>query len=173
MERNVFICDEICIKSKPNKINFFRLKSDIEEIISTSKIMNGIILIQSLHTTCSVFFEEMVHDVDDMNYEYLQRDLLRGLNKLFPKQLMYDDYYDYPGIKHREYCEEKFIEYQRNPQILLNADAHLKATIIGESVSLIIKNGVLQTGEFGEVYFVDFDCNRERNRKCLVAIYGE
>lgn len=169
----MFVTEEVRFQTKANNVSFFRLKENLEKFVNDKKLNNGIIIIQSMHTTCSLFFEEMVHDVDEIGHESLHRDLIRGMNRIFPKQVLYDDYYDYPGKEHRKYNMENYACYQENPSILLNADAHLKASLMGASVTLIIINGSIQTGEFGDIYFVDWDSNRARERKCLISFYGE
>ena len=56
---------------------------------------------------------------------------------------------------------------------MLNTDAHLKASIYGtNSQSLILKDGELQIGSLGRVYFVDWDRLRERDRTINVIIMG-
>jgi secondary thiamine-phosphate synthase enzyme len=43
-----------------------------------------------------------------------------------------------------------------------NSDAHLKASLIGSSCSIIIENGRLKLGTWQGVYFCDFDGPRTR-----------
>ena len=56
---------------------------------------------------------------------------------------------------------------------LLNADAHLKSTLLGSSATLEVDEGKLGVGSTGYVYFVDFDRAEGRNRKCKIIIIGE
>ena len=57
---------------------------------------------------------------------------------------------------------------------MLNTDAHLKSSIYGtNSVTLIIKDGQLQLGAMGRIYFVDWDTLRPRNRKINLFVMGE
>lgn len=169
----MFVSKELSFTSKFNRYSFFNIKEELHKFVQENNLKNGFMVVQSVHTTCSVFFEEFVHDTDDMGYEYLQKDLIKGLNKVFPKQVLYDDYYAYPGPNHRKKSNEEFECFRENPAILLNADAHLKASILGSSVTIIIKEGKMQTGDFGDIYFVDWDSNRSRERKCIVAFLGE
>ena len=57
--------------------------------------------------------------------------------------------------------------------ISLNGPAHLKSTMIGASQTFVIDQGVLQSGPFGSIWFVDFDTARPRKRKCVLCINGE
>jgi len=49
-----------------------------------------------------------------------------------------------------------------------NADAHIKASIIGTSVSLIIENGDLLLGRWQGIFFCEFD--GPRRRKIFIKI---
>jgi secondary thiamine-phosphate synthase enzyme len=66
------------------------------------------------------------------------RDILMWLNRLVPK--------DVPGFKHAEG----------------NSDAHLKASLVGSSVTLLIENGGPALGTWQGVFFCEFDGPRDR-----------
>ncbi|MBC8588910.1 YjbQ family protein [Paratissierella segnis] len=157
-------------ETKFPKIHFFNITDKIEEVISESSIKNGTVTVQSLHTTCAVFFEEYVHDEDPVGHDYLQIDLNQGLRKIFPDQVEFNDNYFYPGPKHLNIGGGQHVEFQG---IILNGPAHLKSTLIGASETFVIDEGVLQTGPYGSIWFVDFDYNRPRKRKCVLCINGE
>ena len=56
----------------------------------------------------------------------------------------------------------------------LNTDAHLKSSIFGSpSLTFIVKDGEIQLGALGKVYFVDWDQLRERTRKVQIMVMGE
>jgi secondary thiamine-phosphate synthase enzyme len=65
-------------------------------------------------------------------------DLLLWLNRHIPKEL--------PGFRHAEG----------------NSDSHLKASLVGPSVTLLIENGKPALGTWQGVYFCEFDGPRER-----------
>ena len=73
-------------------------------------------------------------------------DLLIGLNKAFP---------DRSEFRHSEG----------------NSTAHLKASAVGSSVTVIIENGKLLLGTWQGVYFCEFD--PPRSRKFYVKVVGE
>lgn len=68
----------------------------------------------------------------------VQHDLLAKLEKLVPKE---ESYY-----RHAEG----------------NSDSHLKAAMLGNSVTVLVEGGKLQLGQWQGVYFVEFDGPRER-----------
>jgi secondary thiamine-phosphate synthase enzyme len=74
------------------------------------------------------------------------RDLLFALDKTFP---------DRPEFRHAEG----------------NSAAHLKASTIGSSVTVIIEGGKLVLGTWQGVYFCEFD--PPRSRKFYVKVIGE
>ena len=55
----------------------------------------------------------------------------------------------------------------------LNTDAHLRSSIMGRSETVPIVDGEPEIGEFGHIYFVDFDHTRARERNVTVHIIGE
>ena len=65
---------ELCLQTKGKKITFFRITDEVKRFIEETQIINGIITVQTEHTTCAVFFEEMVHDFDIKGDEFLQVD---------------------------------------------------------------------------------------------------
>ena len=164
---------QLSFETMGNKATYFEIREQCREFVKECGIQNGILVVQSPHTTCAVFFEEMVHDFDALGDEYLQADLNKGLNKIFPKQMTYDDYYKYPGVLHRQFSKDNGGAMATRPSALLNGDAHLKATLLGSDKTFIIKDGEILTGQFGYIYFVDFDGNRARKRHCNLCVLGE
>ena len=73
-------------------------------------------------------------------------DMLIGLSKAFP---------DRPEYRHMEG----------------NTTAHLKATIVGSSATIIIENGYPVLGRWQGVYFCEFD--GPRKRRFIVKVMGE
>lgn len=162
---------------------FCNITPQVKEAIANSDIKEGIVTIISPHTTCSVFFEEFVHDyigkgVDEKT-EFLQKDLNLCLQKIVPDQTEMPPAgeYMYPGEAHFKDVESwpNAAEYLPGGDrtALLNADAHIKSTIIGSSATLEVTDGKLGVGSTGYIYFVDFDRTRERTRTCKIIIIGE
>ncbi|MCL2164520.1 MAG: secondary thiamine-phosphate synthase enzyme YjbQ [Oscillospiraceae bacterium] len=74
------------------------------------------------------------------------RDMLLGLREAYP---------DRPHFRHAEG----------------NSAAHLKASAVGSSVTVIIENGKPLLGTWQGIYFCEFD--PPRNRKFYVKVVGE
>ncbi len=133
-----------------------------------SGVTNGILVVYSQHTTCSVFIQE---DADDVNYwgtKFLLQDLVNVFEKIIPT-CRTEGQYLHPGAKHIEMAKGR----DELPAWSLNTDAHLRSVLMGRSESIPIIDGKLQLGEFGCIYFADFDQTRARERTVLFQIIGE
>jgi secondary thiamine-phosphate synthase enzyme len=51
-----------------------------------------------------------------------------------------------------------------------NADSHLKTSLIGSSVTVLLENGRLQLGTWQRIFFCDFD--GPRSRRVEVRVFG-
>ena len=54
-----------------------------------------------------------------------------------------------------------------------NTDAHLRSSIIGRNVTIVMEDGELDLGEFGRIHFIDWDQTRARKRTVQVMLIGE
>lgn len=167
---------QIDLQSKGTKPTYINITDEVREAIKESGIQEGIVTVISPHTTCSVFFEEFAHDMDEDGNESLQLDLNNVLEKIIPDQTELDTYI-YPGEAHYTAVEAwpNALEYLPggDRSALWNGDAHLKSTLLGSSETLEVTEGDLGVGSTGYVYFVDFDRSRPRPRKCKVVVIGE
>lgn len=165
---------ELNLKTYNGRVSYLNITEQIKQSVAESGIENGICLVQSPHTTCSVIFEEYVHDVDFNGDEYLQVDLNKILDRIIPRELSENTNYRYPGQKHLDFLmalDDPL--YPADPGTILNGDAHIRASFFGASESFVVKNSQLMIGTVGYIYFVDFDQNRERDRKCHIVVTGE
>lgn len=166
--------EEIAVKSHGGRVSYLEITEPVKEIVEKSGIKNGMCLVQSPHTTCSVIFEEYVHDHDFNGDEFLQVDLNAILDKIIPRELSENSNYRYPGEKHLEFLMTlDDPNYPCDPGTILNGDAHIRASFFGASESFTLTDSHLNIGSVGYIYFVDFDQNRARNRKCHVMVIGE
>lgn len=150
----------------------------VREAIAASGITNGIAVVMSPHTTCSVHFDEWSHDTEADGQDFLQHDLNAALGRICPDQQDFPpaDGYSYPGPAHFEEVEAwpSAAEYLPggDRSALLNADAHLKASIIGASQTFPVIDGELGFGVTGSIFFADWDRSRPRTRTCRVTVIG-
>lgn len=164
------------LKSKGSEPTFINITEEVKKAIRESGVCNGICVVISPHTTCSVFFEEYAHDKNEIGVESLQEDLNNVLKKIIPNHTSADSYI-YPGEEHYKAVESwpNANDYLPNGDrtALWNGDAHLKSTILGSSETFVVESGELGVGKTGYIYFVDFDSTRSRDRKCKVVVIGD
>lgn len=166
----------LTLQSHGTTPTFVNITAELRAAIAESGIREGTATVISPHTTCAVFFEEFVHDVDENGTEFLQNDLNAALEKIIPNQTGWGQY-QYPGEEHFKAVEAwpDTAAYLPNGDrtALWNCDAHLKATLIGSSETFEVADGTLGVGTTGYCYFVDFDRARARTRKCTIVVMGE
>ena len=115
-----------------------------------------------------------MHDLDFNGDEFLQVDLNRILDRIIPRELTENTDYRYPGPKHLDFLLSlDDPDYAGDAGTILNGDAHIRASFFGASENFIVKEEILMTGTVGSIYFIDFDQNRVRNRKCHILVMGE
>jgi thiamine phosphate synthase YjbQ (UPF0047 family) len=161
------------VESCAGRVSYHNVTDQVKQIIEKSGISDGTVLVQTAHTTCSVIFEEFVHDVDFNGDEFLQVDMNRILDNIIPRELSENTNYRYPGPLHLDFLMSlNDPNYPCDPGTILNGDAHIRASFFGPSEQFIVKECKPLIGDVGYIYFIDFDQNRERNRKCHVMVMG-
>lgn len=164
---------KLTLTSKGNRVTYHEISEQVKEHVLKSGIKEGICVVASPHTTCSVIFEELSYDTDFYGYDYLQLDLNDLLDQLIP-QCKTQGQYHHPGPEHIRVGLEDF-KGKISPEAytMLNTDAHLKSTLLGTSETFVIEEGSLQIGLVGYIYFIDWDQLRVRDRVCHIKIIGE
>lgn len=147
---------------------FHDVTPQVEDVLARSGIRDGILLVHSQHTTCSVLVQEASDDVDYWGTELLMQDLLTVLEGLVPT-CRTEGQYHHPGPRHIEAAKGR----DELPSWSLNTDAHLRSVILGRSQSIPIVDGAMMLGDFGRIFFADFDQVRARERTVRVQIVGE
>ena len=161
-----FLHEQLKLKTVSNRPSYHNITSDVKKIFEKSQINNGVVIVSSPHTTCSVYFDEYMHDVNYYGDDLLQVDLNEVLEKIIPTQTTEGQYHS-PGPEHIKYGMAKTDpNYPALEWTMLNTDGHLRSDLLGASESFIVRDGKLLIGEVGSIYFVDFDQTRERNRMC-------
>lgn len=147
---------------------FHDVTEDVAALLKSSGVTNGIVVVYSQHTTCSVFVQE---DADDVNYwgtKLILQDLVNVFEKIIPT-CRTEGQYLHPGPKHIEMA----LSRSELAAWSLNTDAHLRSVIMGRSQTIPVLDGAMELGEFGRIYFADFDQTRARERTVIVQIIGE
>lgn len=153
----------------PERAPSFRdVTAEVEGVLARSAIQQGLLVVFSQHTTCSVLVQEASDDVDYWGTELLMQDLVAVLEGLMPT-CRTQGQYRHPGPKHIEAA----LSRQEQPAWSLNTDAHLRSVLLGRSQTVPVVDGAMVLGDFGRFYFADFDHTRSRERTVWVQIVGE
>jgi secondary thiamine-phosphate synthase enzyme len=147
---------------------FHDVTDEVESALAASEIRDGILVVFSQHTTCSVLIQEASDDLDYWGTDFLMQDLLGVLEAIIPTCRTQGQYH-HPGPKHIVAALARDEEASWS----LNTDAHLRSVLLGRSVFVPVEDGEMVLGEFGRIYFADFDQVRARERNCRVQIIGE
>ncbi|MEA4965257.1 MAG: secondary thiamine-phosphate synthase enzyme YjbQ [Oscillospiraceae bacterium] len=156
------------VQSRDRAVSFHDVTDKVREIAAASGMKNGIVVVYSHHTTCSVITQECAFDRSMTGLETLQQDLVNVFEDIIPT-CRYEGMYLHPGQEAIDFAatqgEDRFGCH--------NTDAHLRSSIIGRNVTIVMADGELDLGEFGRIHFIDWDQTRARKRTVQVMAVGE
>jgi secondary thiamine-phosphate synthase enzyme len=122
---------------------FLNITPQVENLVTKSRITEGICLVNAMHITASVFIND-----DEIG---LHQDFEEWLEKLAP--------------------HEPVSKYMHNRTGEDNADGHLKRTIMGREVVVAVTDGRLDLGPWEQIFYGEFD--GRRRKLVLVKIIGD
>jgi secondary thiamine-phosphate synthase enzyme len=128
----------------PEERGFRNITRQVEEALRASGVREGLCLVNSMHITSSVFIND--------NEAGLHHDFLKWVEELAP-------FNPSPEVYHHNRTGE------------INADAHLKRTIMGREVVVAITAGQLDFGPREQIFYGEFDGRREK--RVLIKLIGE
>jgi secondary thiamine-phosphate synthase enzyme len=117
-----------------------RITDEVAGIVRASGVREGMALVSAMHITSGVY-------VNDWESGLIE-DIQEWLEKLAPAR---------PDYRHHQTGED-------------NADAHLKRTILGHQVMLPITAGRLDLGPWEQVFYAEFD--GQRQKRAVVKVLG-
>jgi secondary thiamine-phosphate synthase enzyme len=112
---------------------YINITAAIEQCVIESGIREGLVLVNAMHITASVFIND---DESGLHHDYE-----KWLERLAPEK-------PYSQYEHNGYED--------------NADAHLKRTIMGREVVVAITNGKLDLGPWEQIFYGEFDGKRKK-----------
>jgi secondary thiamine-phosphate synthase enzyme len=128
----------------PDRMGFVNITPQVEAAVRKSQITDGLVLVNAMHITASVFIND-----DESG---LHSDYKKWLEQLAPFDASPQRY------AHNRTGED-------------NADAHMKRQIMGREVVVAITNGKLDFGPWEQIFYGEFD--GRRNKRVLIKIIGE
>ncbi len=127
----------------PARRGFVNLTPQVERVVRESGVREGLVLVNAMHITASVF----VNDDE------------RGLH------------HDYEAWLERLAPHAPTDQYRHNDTGEDNADAHLKRQVMGREVVVAITGGRLDFGTWEQIFYGEFDGRRAK--RVLVKVIGE
>ena len=156
------------VMSNNGIVTFHNVTAQVKELLKESGIQNGTVTVYSHHTTCCVITQEAAFDMSMTGLETLQQDFVEMFEQILPTQRK-EGMYLHPGPKALKFAEE----HDEDARGCHNPDAHLRSALVGRSEVIAVYDGEMDLGEFGFIYFIDFDKTRARQRTVDVIIMGE
>lgn len=127
-----------------DRMQLINITERINEIVRKSGVKDGIVHLQSLHTTTSVFINEwqdaLLHDVRQFLEDLVNR----------------DDYFRHNDPNYSD-CERR------------NADSHLRGMVMGQSLCLQVRNSTVLLGTWQSIILAEFDGPRSRSVSIQVS----
>lgn len=160
--------EDFKVQSNHRVCTFHDVTTQTKEIVGRSGIKNGIVVVYSRHTTCSVITQECAFDMSMTGLETLQQDLIDSFERFIPTCTR-EGIFLHPGPKALKFAEE----HGEDARGCHNTDAHLRSSVIGRSQTIVLIDGVPDLGDYGFIHFIDFDHTRARERTVQVMIIGE
>jgi secondary thiamine-phosphate synthase enzyme len=122
---------------------FINITPQVNTCLEESGIREGLVLVNAMHITASVFIND---DESGLHQDYEE-----WLEKLAP--------------------HEPISQYRHNNTGEDNGDAHLKRQVMGREVVVAITGGKLDFGPWEQIFYGEFDGRRKK--RVLVKIMGE
>ncbi len=122
---------------------FVNITPAVEECLRKSSVREGMVLVNAMHITASVFIND---DEPGLHQDYEE-----WLEKLAP--------------------HEPVSRYRHNLTGEDNGDAHLKRQVMGREVVVAVTAGKLDFGPWEQIFYGEFD--GRRRKRVLVKIIGE
>lgn len=128
-----------------DRMQLLNITDRINEVVRKSGVRDGIVHLQSLHTTTAVFLSEW------------QDALVDDVKAFFDEVIERERYYRHNDPEHSD-CERR------------NADSHLRGMMMGQTLSLQVRNAKVLLGTWQSIVFAEFD--GPRSRSLAVQISG-
>ncbi|MDI9503103.1 MAG: secondary thiamine-phosphate synthase enzyme YjbQ [Christensenellales bacterium] len=117
----------------PTRRGLRNITRDVQNAITESGIQEGLVLVNAMHITASVFIND-----DESG---LHQDFERWLEGLAPEK-------PYSQYAHNTYED--------------NADGHLKRSVMGREVVCAVTEGELDFGPWEQIFYYEFDGKRNK-----------
>jgi secondary thiamine-phosphate synthase enzyme len=128
----------------PGRMGFINITPSVEEAVQKSGVSEGLVLVNAMHITASVF----INDDEPGLHEDMQRWL--------------------EGLAPFDASPQRYLHNRTGED---NADAHMKRQVMGREVVIAITNGKLDFGPWEQIFYGEFDGRRKK--RVLIKIIGD
>jgi secondary thiamine-phosphate synthase enzyme len=125
------------------RIEILDVTDRVSAIVHGASVREGLVNVCSLHTTCTVFTNEF------------QRALVEDMKTFLERVVTREGGWLHDDPEHSD-CDR------------MNADAHLRALLLGHSLTLQVSGGEIVLGQWQRLLLAELDGPRERNLRVKI-----
>ena len=136
---------ETLVISTDERIELVDLTNRVMELVRRFNMREGLVSLWSMHTTCSLFINEF------------QTALLSDIKRFLEQMVARDAEWMHNNPAHSD-CDR------------MNADSHLRALLLGHSLTLQVSGGEVVLGQWQRILMAELDGPRARSLR--IQIFG-
>jgi secondary thiamine-phosphate synthase enzyme len=136
---------EMIVVQTDQRIELIDLTNRVMEFVRAFNIREGLVSLWSMHTTCTLFINEF------------QTALLTDIKRFLEQMVERDAEYLHNDPEHSD-CDR------------MNADSHLRAMLLGHSLTLQVSGGEVVLGQWQRILMAELDGPRARSLR--IQIFG-
>ncbi len=129
---------ETLVVSTSDRIELVDLTARVMDLVKDAAVREGVVSLWSMHTTCALFINEA------------QRALHADIKRFLEQVVTRDSDWMHNDPNHSD-CDR------------MNADSHLRAMLLGHSLTLQISGGEIVLGQWQRLLMAELDGPRERS----------
>ena len=129
---------ETIVVQTDHRIELVDLTNRVMEFVRAFNIREGLVSLWSMHTTCTLFINEF------------QTALLSDIKRFLEQMVARDAHYLHNDPEHSD-CDR------------MNADSHLRAMLLGHSLTLQVSGGEVVLGQWQRILMAELDGPRARS----------
>jgi secondary thiamine-phosphate synthase enzyme len=135
---------ETMVVKTDQRIELVDLTDRMMECVSRFNMREGLVSIWSMHTTCCLFINEV------------QTALLTDIKRFLEQMVVRDAEWMHNNPEHSD-CER------------MNADSHLRALLLGHSLTLQVSGGEFVLGQWQRIVMAELDGPRSRSLRIQIV----
>jgi secondary thiamine-phosphate synthase enzyme len=135
---------ETLVVPTDHRVELVDLTNRVMEFVAKGHVREGLVSLWSMHTTCALFINEF------------QTALLIDIKRFLERMVARDAAYSHNDPEHSD-CDR------------LNADSHLRAMLLGHSLTLQVGGGEVVLGQWQRILMAELDGPRARSLRIQIV----